>query len=444
MSVLIVGAGPAGLATAVTLARYGVPVRLVERRSQPSNLPRATVLSTRTMELLRSWGLDEAVRAAGFDVVWRAYRCRTLTDPDGQVVDVGYPTAEEAARHSPTAPYGVPQDELEPLLLAHLRGYRNVRISLGTELVALRDTGHGVSAELRDGSTGRVRTHRAHYLVAADGAHSAIRPLLGIRTTGTPRLHDSLSILFEAPLWPVVGERRYGIYPIVDPAAPGALVPAGGDRWIHGIEYDPVTGIPSESRLISGVRTATGVPDLPVRILRTARFGFAVQVADSFRAGNSFLAGDAAHRLTPRGGTGLNTALQDGYELGWRLAWALKGWGDLLDGYEERRRPVAEHNAERSARPDGSYLTASQGLAIDLDGRVPHAWVAAGVSTVDLVGPGLTLFTGPSGSGRTPHTGPVPLTVHRLDAATARAIGAPLLVGPGGHDVSREAALLAA
>ena len=116
---------------------------------------------------------------------------------------------------------------------------------------------------------------------------------------------------------------------------------------------------------------------------------------------DAFLAGDAAHRVTPRGGTGMNTALQSGYDLGWKLAWVLQGWADgaLLDTYESERRVVAEHNITRSIDPNGSRRPVVDELSVDLGGRIAHAWLPAAsgrVSTLDLLGPGWTLFTGPT------------------------------------------------
>jgi putative polyketide hydroxylase len=128
--------------------------------------------------------------------------------------------------------------------------------------------------------------------------------------------------------------------------------------------------------------------------------------------------------MTPRGATGLNTALLSGHDLGWKLAWVHRGWAgeELLDTYEAERRPVAEHNVARSVDPNGSLRPAGEGLHVDLGGRIPHLWLADGRSTLDLLGPGLTRFFGPgvevSGNGARP-----PVTLRSLDVISARALG---------------------
>jgi 2-polyprenyl-6-methoxyphenol hydroxylase-like FAD-dependent oxidoreductase len=119
--VVIVGAGPAGLVTAVTLARQGIASLLVERNPGLSPLPRATAVSTRTMELLRSFGLEDEVRAGQLEIAAvGAWAAETLASPDGDLLPLGQPDFEEAAAASPTTPAGVPQDHLEPVLLRHL------------------------------------------------------------------------------------------------------------------------------------------------------------------------------------------------------------------------------------------------------------------------------------------------------------------------------------
>lgn len=448
--VLIIGAGPAGLTTAITLAHQGIGSLLIERRADPSDQPRATMISTRSMELFRSWGLESRVRAGSVDVASAAWLTHTLATAQGSAMPLGLPDRALATAVSPTGPTWAPQDHLEPVLLAHLRTRRLARVWYATELVALEQAHDGVRATLHDRAGGTNTTVSARFVVAADGAHSTARDALGISMHGPDHLIECLTALFVAPLWDVVGERRYGLYAVGHAEAEGIFVPAGGDRWLYRWHWEPsrerVADYPAD-RVIRLIRLGAGVPGLAPQLVHLGAFSFATQVADRFRDRNAFLAGDAAHRVTPRGGTGMNTAIHDGYDLGWKLAWTLHGWAgpELLDTYEAERRPIAVANLTRSVPEERE---ASEGLAIDLHGRLPHAWLPGAnglISTLDLLGPGLTLLT--DRAGQAWHAAAdavrtlVPLARHALDDATAAAVGiepgAALLVRPDARIASR-------
>jgi putative polyketide hydroxylase len=437
--VLVVGGGPAGLAAAVELARHEIPTLLVERRLALSSHPRATVLSLRSMELMRGWGLEGQVRERSVDVDWRLLLAETLADAAaGSAVEVGYPSREQSRVLSPVEPACVAQDDVEPLLLAHLRSQPSARVELGSELTGVWAGPDGARAALRDVRTGAVRSVHARYVVAADGARSAVRRALDIAMHGDEDVLAGFTTLFRAPLWDVVGPHRHLIYSMTRPEAPATFLPAGrSDRWLLGL-----AGVaPGERRAAELVRLGAGVPDLPVRVERSRSFSSGVQLAERFRCGPVFLAGDAAHRVTPRGGTGLNVALHDGFDLGWKLAWVLGDWAGpaLLDTYEAERRPVAEHTAARSADPGGSRRTPEQEVHTDLGGRITHVW-SGDYSTLDLLGTGLTLLAGRDGpawdAAAASLTARLPVDVRLLNPIAARAVGAAgrsaILVRPDG------------
>jgi len=121
-----------------------------------------------------------------------------------------------------------------------------------------------------------------------------------------------------------------------------------------------------EDRLAELIATAVGAADLRPRIERTSAFSFAAQIADRYRNQRGFIVGDAAHRMTPRGGTGMNTAIHDAYDLGWKLGWFLRGWAgpELVESYEAERRPVGLHNVLRSADREGANPPGRRGVAL--------------------------------------------------------------------------------
>jgi putative polyketide hydroxylase len=180
-----------------------------------------------------------------------------------------------------------------------------------------------------------------------------------------------------------------------------------------------------------------GTPDLQLRIERVSAFSFAAQIADRDRDQCVFVVGDAAHRMTPRGGTGMNTAIHDAYDLGWKLAWVLRAWAKpgLLAAYETERRPIGLHNVIRSGDPDGARRQADDALPWDLNGRLAHHWVRRGsetVSTLDLLGNGLTMLVG-AAEPRWPEAVAslntrAPLSTHAVDERTAHSVG----IQPGG------------
>jgi putative polyketide hydroxylase len=378
VDVLVVGAGPAGLTAAAALRRYGVEVLVVERKARLSLHPRATVISTRSMELLRSWGLEDEIRAGGDpDVGWLGLVTETLASaPRGETVALGLPTKEQAAVLSPTAPLCAPQDHTETVLLGYARSL-GAEVEFGREVLRVDVADDGAEALVRDGD--RIRIVSARYVIGADGAHSVVRSALGIEMDGPGPVESlSVSAAFSAPLWELVGEPRYGLYPIVHPEVPSAFVPSGrGDEWVFGVGADLVERS-NDAEMTRLMRLAAGVEDLEPRIHRITTFRFAGEIADRFAAGSAFLIGDAAHRLTPRGGTGMNTAIADGHDLGWKLGWVLSGWAgeDLLDTYEaERRRWRRTTSSARSTSAGRTATRSTRSTSTSAGGSRTSGWI---------------------------------------------------------------------
>ena len=431
--ILIVGAGPAGLCSSILMSRYGIKSLLVERHPSTSTHPKATGISTRTMELFRSWGIEDRVREASMTLELVSSVRPGLSAPEIERRSLGYPNREEAAAISPSAPAVMAQDELEPILLDHARSFAGADIRFNTELQELTQGDRGVRAIVIDRATGERTEVRARYLIAADGANSPIRRQLGITTHGVEKIGEYLSILFRADLSSMTGPDLCGLYMLqLGGPAPSVLVPTSRDsRWMLATPWRSDVQPPSsltDADRIALVRRATGRPDLDVSLIDQQLVRIGAEVAERFRDGHVFLVGDSAHRTAPTGGTGMNTAIHAAHNLAWKIAAVMSGVASpsLLDSYEIERRPSGERNLLRSR----GQLQGVSGIAADLgvvyasdaviaDGetdrpavmdptlpvcvgaRAPHVWLNADgqqLSTLDLFGDGLTLLTGRDGS----------------------------------------------
>ncbi len=478
--VLVVGAGPAGLTTALGLARHGVRVLVVEKHAGTSTFPKASGIRPRTMEIFRGWGLESRVRAAGQDVRMEVAISATLRVAVQAVEDLGVPDDDYLSRVSPSRFAFVPQDRLEPVLLDEVR-VAGGEVRFRTELSGFEVCEDGVRAHLRprDGDAPAYDV-AARYLVGADGARSHVRRALGVpmRHLGSHGRH--VAVLFTADLDRLMPGPSYALRWVTTPGAEGLLVASGPGRWTFDWEVDAAAAEPSPEHAARRIRAAAGAPDLPLEVLRIFPWDMAAELADAMRDGPVFLVGDAAHRTTPRGATGMNTGIAAAHNLAWKLAWVLRGWAhdSLLDTYEDERRPVGRANTQASLRERGdlpvepgamdfgvTYDTAEPepleppgrpGLAVVTGRRAPHAWIhlpgGRRLSTLDLFVGRLTLVTGPEheewSAAAAALTGPAPVTVVALgvdvpdpDGSTARlygvASGGAVLVRPDGHVVWR-------
>lgn len=460
-SVVIVGAGPAGLTSALLLARYGVAVTLVERHPNTSVHPKARGLNVRTMEILRSLGLERQVQAAGQTLAKNKYmlfvetlagrEVRRIADDDLMM------QGDALGVYTPCTWTQCAQDSLEALLAREAEA-AGAKLKFHTELLSFDQDDSGVRCRMRDCDTGDEQNLHADYMLACDGANSRIRQALGIELEGRAAIERFTNIYFRADLKPYANGRWFGICFVENPEVQGLFLPVDNDtRWLFNVQSHAK---PASSEKLTVeecqqlVRAAIGDSQLSVEIINALPWAASALVVSRLRERRVFLMGDAGHILPPAGGFGLNMAVQDAHNLAWKLAHVLQKKADpaLLETYEQERLPLAkaiaryaeqemeapnpwEHGepsadqhlssehaegAEAGNPWDASLeqqlqavigfqyrsSAVSDGPALDglnLHGqpgtRFPHAWLGVGHSTLDLLPPAYSVVTSTSYAG---------------------------------------------
>ena len=346
--VLVVGGGPIGMSVGVALARQGVRSLVIERNPSTTAHPKSRGCTCRTMETFRLWGIEDEVRAGGMPGPdGGTWVCESIT---GKCIGTSRPSP--ANLHSPSRLCSVAQDVVEIALDGLIATYDECELRRQSELVSFEQDDDGVTAVIRDLGTNETFEVRAAYLVACDGAGSGVRRQLGIKMIGPDTLGNLANYYYWADTSHLPQAQLAFIYIVqpTDPSVPPArMAPSGpsADRWLW---IDPLESpdqpLYTEEELIHHVRGHWGIPDLQVKPINSMRWRMSAQVPETFRKGRVILAGDAAHRFPPAGGQGLNSGVQDAVNLGWKLAFVVRGLaGDsLLDTYESERRLIAESN----------------------------------------------------------------------------------------------------
>ncbi len=363
-TVLIVGAGPVGLAAALELARYKVPVRLVERSPAPVETSRAVVVWARTLELLDRAGVSADLVARGNKVTsahivaGREALARIALDG----IDTPYPFA-----------LMLPQRETETVLERQLAAF-GVAPERGVALAAFRQDGTGVTASLRH-PDGRTESARFSWLVACDGAHSQVRHALGLAFAGNT-LDSDWALGDFRPSGMPCPESEIATYWHAE--GPIVFLPLGAGRCRFIAALGRSRGAPPMPPTAEGFQALVdrrgpggitlGAPDW------TSAFRINERQAVHYRVGRVFLAGDAAHVHSPAGGQGMNTGMQDAINLAWKLALVCHGRGAasaLLDSYDIERRAVAAEVIAASGRLT-QVATISNPVGRELRNAVAH------------------------------------------------------------------------
>ncbi|MBW5435775.1 hypothetical protein FXB41_13560 [Bradyrhizobium canariense] len=345
-AVAIIGGGPVGLFLAIELGLKGQACRLIERRNGEVTVPKMNLVHVRTMEHLRRLGLEQAVRDAGWPHDYPLDVILHTGIHGHEIIRFRMPSdcERDDSAFTPAPLQRCPQTWFDPLLLRTAANIPRVEILLNTEMLEFSQDECGVQYSVRTAG-GEVKEFQGSYLVACDGADSSVRSKLGIALNGSMALDHNMNVFFHStdllrknPLGKAsnyfeLGPR--GIERIISPIN-------GSDLWRLGVRVNAETSaadFPARDIL----RDTLG-SNIQFELLTVTKWTRREVVAERYREGRIFLAGDSAHQLTPNGGQGMNTGIGDAVDLAWKLDAVLKGWGGdgLLDTYGEERRPIAE------------------------------------------------------------------------------------------------------
>ncbi len=353
---LVVGAGPVGLMVAILLARQGLRSIIVERFRTRHGAPKAHALNPRSMEICRAAGLDtDAMKRRATPVADGGW-VRFVTTLAGEEIGVlPYERQDDQVRDMTPEPLiNLAQPLFEDFLLEEVARSPLIELRRGVLWRGCEQTADAVTSMLEDTDTREPTRLTTGYVIAADGAGSAVRHELGISMVGDAASQAFITIHFEANLRGVVGDRPGILYWIMQPPHAGVLIAYDIDRnWCMLYPHDPALS-PRESftpevceRIL---RHAIGDSDVAIEIKHVLPWALMSEVAERYRSGRVFLVGDAAHRFPPTGGLGLNTGLQDAHNLTWKIAAVEQGHATdrLLDTYHSERHAVATINSAQS------------------------------------------------------------------------------------------------
>jgi len=350
--VVIVGGGPVGVALAVELGLRNVSCALVERYHAPQRIPKGQNLTQRTLEHFYFWGIADELRAAR--IMPRGYPISGIIAYGDLMSEYWYAPRQRDL----VAPYyfqaneRLPQYLMEEVLRRKMAGLSGVESLFGWAAETVEQDAGGVRVTVVEQGGGGRQVLEADYVVGCDGSRSTVREQIGIGRSGAD--FDQLMVLavFRSR------ELHEGLKRFPERSTYNALHPAHKGYWQFFGRIDIGEGwffhapVPADTRTDNYdfhglIQKAAGFP-FSCAFDHVGFWDLRVAVAETYRIGRAFIAGDAAHSHPPYGGFGLNNGLEDVRNLGWKLAAVLQGWGGeaLLDSYGEERRPIFQETGE--------------------------------------------------------------------------------------------------
>jgi 2-polyprenyl-6-methoxyphenol hydroxylase-like FAD-dependent oxidoreductase len=353
--VLVVGGGPVGLALAGDLGWRGIACTLVEQSDGSIYQPRMDLVGIRTMEFCRRWGLVPAVEGSPYPRDYAQDNIYLTSLTGYELGRERFPGIGQAPppKESPQRRERCPQNMFDPILRAFAASQNNVTLRYRTRLVSFTQNADLVTAVVENAETGAREEILARTIVGCDGARSLVRETLGIAMQGNPVLTYTTNVIFRCPhLLSLHDKGKAYRHIFIGPEGTWSTIVAinGRDEWrfsiIGGAEQRDYT----TDDIKSAIRRAVS-RDFDFEILSVLPWVRRELVAERYRGGRGFIAGDAAHVMSPTGGFGMNTGIQDVVDLSWKLAATIEGWGGdaLLDSYSSERQPIGTRNVTEAS-----------------------------------------------------------------------------------------------
>ncbi|WP_306257994.1 FAD-dependent monooxygenase [Pararhizobium sp. IMCC21322] len=370
--VLIVGAGPVGLACAIELAWRGIECLVIERRDGTINHPKMNQVGVRTVEFCRRWGISQKVKDSSVPEDFpRSIRFVTATT-GYQMAHYDFPARkDETCVNSPEAIQRCSQIFFDPILRDHAKSLGRAIFSYSHDLQSFEQDDDGITAKISSLKDGKTISVRADYMIACDGADSTVRDLLGIGLEGDMSLNFNVNAFFRSTdhdalfkngravmQWLTDGQGIWGDIVSIN----------GDDLWRFSLMRLENGHIPSIAEMGQHLRRAVG-RDFAFEIFSILPWERRRVVAERFQAGRVLLCGDAVHQMSPTGGFGMNTGIQEAVDAAWKVAAVLQGWGGskLVETYDIERRPVAQNIVDEAARNYNQFSRLPKGEGADED-----------------------------------------------------------------------------
>ncbi|MGB9037763.1 MAG: FAD-dependent monooxygenase [Acinetobacter calcoaceticus] len=368
--VIVIGTGPAGSTLGLALATYGIQVQLFTQFNWLANSPRAHITNQRAMEVLRDLGIEEQVKqiATPWDQMGDSLITTSLAGEEiarMRAWGTGDDRHGDYVKGSPSPLVDIIQPKMEALLVKNA-AERGAIYNFNTEYLSHTQDAEGVVAYFRNNVTKEEFSLRAKYLVGMDGARSKVVEELDLPLEGCMARAGTSYVIFKADLTKFVQHRPSILQWIVNPEAGFGDIGMGllraiepWTKWIAGWGFDVSKGEPTytQEELMKRIKTFIGSDDVEIEIEKVASWYVNQTHATKYSVGRVFCGGDAVHRHPPSSGLGSNTCIQDAFNLGWKLAYVVKGWADskLLDTYTVERAPVGKQIVARANQSRFDY-----------------------------------------------------------------------------------------